>query len=575
MKDKNGVEIRTGDTVRINGAYFKNSNGVFVVTSCPGDPHWSGHDVSCKRLCKSGELSGRRDSVEFWPLSHYCSDSRKNAAAREHDKECATIEVISIENTGYISEYFRDKAEEAEQRANFAAQRFGEDESSVIKTREIAAFYKAVAERTASANTEQTSKKAEPQPAIKFYYNGIRINGDKKLIPVFYSLDNNADHSPSVSISARDYEHLPREFFDVTNNSDPYTDYFDSDRTELRPDHPLYKYARYAAERAKIKEKESRIKYLEDNIKSRPAFYDRDYYKSELEQLREQVAELKAHKNPGQPKAEDIEKIKEMRLEEENRRKAEQQAEQQRAAEERTRKRNEGKKYIEDIAAKFPLSLGAPCVTINRSESPYFSAYGENELKLSVKAADIILRHFDEQRHAENVANNCGGYDKTSFLIEYVRGEDAGGYAGRYAGRYDLGDNEGGLIAHIKSFTSSSPIADDKSFGDFTDYLSSYVDDEDPEQSEGKITVTLAPWVEDRIKKEREEADAGIKAIMFLLSTFTADQLVDAIERTPSPDVAAPFVIELMKKDIRAASAAIDRLMDKFGKQGAAGELNW
>ena len=188
MKDKNGVEIRTGDTVRINGAYFKNSNGLFAVTSCPGDPNWSGRDICLKRICKSGELSGRRDSVEFWPLTHFCSDQRKNAAAREHDKEHATIEVISIENTGYISEYFRDKAEEAEQRANFAAQRFGENESSVIKTREIAAFYKAVAERTASANTEQTPEKADPQPAIKFYYNGIRINGDKKLIPVFYKI---------------------------------------------------------------------------------------------------------------------------------------------------------------------------------------------------------------------------------------------------------------------------------------------------------------------------------------------------------------------------------------------------
>ena len=433
MKDKNGVEIRTGDTVRINGAYFKNSNGLFAVTSCPGDPNWSGRDICLKRICKNGELSIRRDSVEFWPLSHYCSDSRKNAAAREHDRENATIEVVEIKDKSYISKYFREKADEIAQRAEYSAQRFGEQHSEAVRLREITEHYKKVVDRISGSlseqQAEQQAEKIENQPPVKFYYNGIRVNGEKKLIRVFYSLDNNADHSPAVSISVRDYESLPREFFNVTNETDLYTDYFDSDRTELRPDHPLYKYARYAAERAKIKEKESRIKYLEDNIKARPAFYDRDYYKSELEQLREQVAELKAHKNPGQPKAEDIEKIKEMRLEEENRRKAEQQAEQQRQREQ------------------------------------------------------AIREQAKEKSHSD-------GYDLSS--------------------------------------------------------------------------VTMAPWMPEYMETKKKENEEMMQVMRFLISTFSIEELVQAIKAAPEPEVATPFLLELVEKDIKKAVCMVEFLKEKF-----------
>ena len=38
MVDKNGVEMKTGDIVRVSGAYFKNDNGLWFIERSPGDP---------------------------------------------------------------------------------------------------------------------------------------------------------------------------------------------------------------------------------------------------------------------------------------------------------------------------------------------------------------------------------------------------------------------------------------------------------------------------------------------------------------------------------------------------------
>ena len=47
-----------------------------------------------------------------------------------------------------------------------------------------------------------------------------------------------------MSIYARDYADLPRDLFEVKNDSDSYTDYFENDRAYLTPAHPLYMYFR-------------------------------------------------------------------------------------------------------------------------------------------------------------------------------------------------------------------------------------------------------------------------------------------------------------------------------------------
>ena len=83
-----------------------------------------------------------------------------------------------------------------------------------------------------SQKAEKQTGKAEGKTAqdhIRIYYNGIKVDGGK-LIRCFYSLDNNATGEKSVSISARDYDHLPADLFEIHNETDLYTDYFDNDR---------------------------------------------------------------------------------------------------------------------------------------------------------------------------------------------------------------------------------------------------------------------------------------------------------------------------------------------------------
>lgn len=98
---------------------------------------------------------------------------------------------------------------------------------------------------------------AEPTDtqSIKFFWNGIKVDGEKKLIRCHYSLDSStAVSGPCVTIYARDYSaELPGDLFAVQNGSDSYQDYFCTDKATLGPGHPLYPYARAAAIKAELR----------------------------------------------------------------------------------------------------------------------------------------------------------------------------------------------------------------------------------------------------------------------------------------------------------------------------------
>lgn len=51
--------------------------------------------------------------------------------------------------------------------------------------------------------------------SIRFFWNGIKVNGGK-LIRCYYFTDSRSD---SVTIGARDYDHLPRDLFTVKTAS--------------------------------------------------------------------------------------------------------------------------------------------------------------------------------------------------------------------------------------------------------------------------------------------------------------------------------------------------------------------
>ena len=274
--------------------------------------------------------------------------------------------------------------------------------------------------------------------SIRFYYNGIRINGEKRLVKLFYSLDN--DHrfaGECVSLSAYDGGSLPSDLFPVENDTDYYTDYFDNDRATIGPDHRLYKYARYAGEACKIKHLEHIIKRESERIAAGKFGYaGRERLEKELAQHQEQLAALRQHTNPGNPSADDLEACRALELEEENARRAAELEEEQKERERVLCLNSECRHIVADAMEHFPVKSESPVVVIEWSENP---ALPEG-LRLSPAAAEIIFYRLDARIHADNAR----GYDKTSFVVEYD--------GGRYTGRYDLGDNDGGLIAHIRAF---------------------------------------------------------------------------------------------------------------------------
>ena len=95
MTDKNGKEIKTGDIVKIEGGYFKRDNGIFLVKHSHGDPSWGSTDYSLHKCNKKGEESKASHSIAFWPLMVTVNNREKRLEARQHNKEHATIEVIS------------------------------------------------------------------------------------------------------------------------------------------------------------------------------------------------------------------------------------------------------------------------------------------------------------------------------------------------------------------------------------------------------------------------------------------------------------------------------------------------
>lgn len=284
--------------------------------------------------------------------------------------------------------------------------------------------------------------------SIKFFYNGLRLNGSRSLVRVGYSLDLDAQ---TVTIYARSGETLPHELFTVENDTDLYTDYFDDDRAELTPAHPLYKFAAYAAARADLRRLNSRADYLRGRI-STPNTWDAmhpDALTAELEGIDARRAALESIPNPGQPTAADLAAVDQMNQDAENAARAAAQAEQQRRREEALAESANTRAIVREEIAAHPLDMNAPAVDFTFSESPAFNDFtasdGVASLVCSIPAAEAIVRRLDLYYNPEQVAPHS--YEKTDFIVYYPA---EGGTFETYAGRLDLGTEYGGLVQHIR-----------------------------------------------------------------------------------------------------------------------------
>lgn len=302
-----------------------------------------------------------------------------------------------------------------------------------------------------AANVQNSDQAEQPArisslPSIRFYYNGIKVNGGD-LIKCHFSADENG-----ATIYAESYgAELPRALFDVRNDTDFMTDYFDKDSATLPADHPLFRFAFYMAKKEEYKQHARTL----ERQKKKPRLYS--YLTAE--QRAAKMREFEQLTDPGQPTNADLLKIEEMNAAREQARKeAEEAAELERVAT-FERKKASGAQIIREGLQLFPLDEqnGGDFVMIEWSEHPAFYEYEDRGgLKLSIMAADWILGKLDAEQHEKrDTEDGRGWYDKTSFRI-YKGGECV------YSGRYDLGDNDGGLIAHISANAANRELDEDE-----------------------------------------------------------------------------------------------------------------
>ena len=145
MIDKNGKEIKTGQIVKITGAYFKNDNGLFLVDRTPGVPNWSGNYCSLKRINRNGTLS-KNNPIGSWPIHVFVNDWQKKIDAKNWNSEHAEIEVIEWDKWTHILEYFREQEREALGLVKWYEDNFGGDAPLAKTCKELAELWRRLAE---------------------------------------------------------------------------------------------------------------------------------------------------------------------------------------------------------------------------------------------------------------------------------------------------------------------------------------------------------------------------------------------------------------------------------------------
>lgn len=78
---------------------------------------------------------------------------------------------------------------------------------------------------------------------LKFFYNGIKSGAGKLQKAGYYAGTLRSYPAGTITIHARDcagFDASVRSAFNVENNSNSQTDYFENDRIRVVPSHPMY-----------------------------------------------------------------------------------------------------------------------------------------------------------------------------------------------------------------------------------------------------------------------------------------------------------------------------------------------
>jgi hypothetical protein len=87
--------------------------------------------------------------------------------------------------------------------------------------------------------------------SLKFYWNGIKVNGGKLQRAYFWNGPYVNLPADTITITAKDHSGFSAEVaevFTVQNDSDGMTDYFEKDRIRVYSTHPLYAQVKAALE---------------------------------------------------------------------------------------------------------------------------------------------------------------------------------------------------------------------------------------------------------------------------------------------------------------------------------------
>ena len=124
-------------------------------------------------------------------------------------------------------------------------------------------------------------------------------------------------------------------------------------------------------------------------------------------------------------------------------------------------------------------------VRICWSEHPAFYDWEDDELELSLMAADLIFKKLDKKLED-------GGYHKTKFMIIENNDEE-----NAYTGRYDLGEEEDGLFNHLVKFAEYCLKNNIENVKEFMDYINNVIADAANNQPE----ISLANGFNDFVEK--------------------------------------------------------------------------
>ena len=252
------------------------------------------------------------------------------------------------------------------------------------------------------------------------------------------------------------------------------------------------------------------------------------------------------------------------------------------------------KRAVHPETAEHPkYGINSISVSIRYSEHPVFHDSEGTEVfrSLSFALADKLLETLDQKQHTEReYKENAGWYFKTSFVINSViNGEEF-----NYEGRYDIGDGEGSLVDHIRSYYEycSSPdcvlAAEWKQQGDdyyeeqmagvyrarevFIPFLeqNTRLTQEDEQQFEEIMQAAEKRLSETEAVKE-QPAGPGIHNGNFRLEEYTAGD--GSAKQKYKANITAIKTLQKVESENRSATEEERRLLSKYVGWGGLADV--